>query len=129
MRKWFYPLSTSFVIAFGLGSAYADPTNPATGNRDWGQTTKQMTRVDDGKPGIGEHASSPPGFRDADGKPRASEIGGQEGGRRGVGNVSKEDFDDPNLEGNPLSGGAQGEHARVVGEQMGVSPDPRPGQP
>jgi hypothetical protein len=84
----------------------ANPTNPATGNRDWGQTTKQMTRVDDGRPGIGDHASDPPGFEPG------------EGGRRGVGNVSK-DF-------GPLSEGGQGLHARTVGAQMGVSPTPRP---
>jgi hypothetical protein len=34
MRKWFYLLSISSATALGLGSAYADPTNPATGNRD-----------------------------------------------------------------------------------------------
>ena len=109
MRKWFYPLSMSFVIAFGLGSAYADPTNPATGNRDWGQVTKQMTRANDGQPGIGDHASAPPGFEPG------------EGGREGVGNVSKKGY-------GSLSDGAQGAHARDVGGQMGVSPEPRPGQ-
>ena len=108
MREWFYPLSMSFVIAFGLGSAYADPTNPATGNRDWGQTTNQMSRLNDGKPGIGEHASRPHGFEPG------------EGGREGVGNVTKD-------QDGPLSEGGQGEHARRVGEQMGISPDPRPG--
>ena len=108
MRRWFYPLSMSFVIAFGLGSAHADPTNPATGNRDWGQVTKEFTRVDDGQPGIGDHSRDPPGFEPG------------EGGREGVGNVTK-DVD------GPLSGGGQGEHATRVGEQMGISPDPRPG--
>jgi hypothetical protein len=107
MRKWFYPLAMSFVIAFGLGSVYADPTNPATGNRDWGQTTKDFTRVDDGQPGIGDHSRDPPGFEPG------------EGGRRGVGNVSKEDF-------GPLSEGGQGAHARSVGGQLGISPAPRP---
>jgi hypothetical protein len=85
----------------------ADPTNPATDNRDWGQTTKQMTRVDDDQPGIGDHASAPPGFEPGD------------GGRKGVGNVTKDDF-------GSLSEGGQGLHARVVGKQMGVSPTPRP---
>jgi hypothetical protein len=108
MRRWFYPLSMSFVIAFGLGSAHADPTNPATGNRDWGQVTKEFTRVDDGQPGIGDHSRDPPGFEPG------------EGGREGVGNVTK-DVD------GPLSEGGQGEHANRVGGQMGISPDPRPG--
>jgi hypothetical protein len=90
-------------------TAGADPTNPATGNRDWGQTTKQMAQFDDGlssnQPGIGEHASAPPGFEPG------------EGGRVGVGNVSK-GFDE-------LSDGGQGLHARIVGAQMGVTPTPR----
>jgi hypothetical protein len=106
MRKLFYLLAMSFVIAFGLSSAYADPTNPATGNRDWGQTTKEFTRSEDGQPGIGDHSRDPPGFEPG------------EGGREGVGNVSK-GF-------GALSDGAQGAHARAVGEQMGISPASRP---
>jgi hypothetical protein len=75
-----------------------------------------MAGFPDDQPGIGEHASDPP------------EVDPGEG-RRGVGNVSKEDFDaDREDESNPLSQGAQGLHARTVGEVMGVSPEPRPNQ-
>ena len=69
-------------------------------------STSLDTRVDDGQPGIGDHSKDPPGFEPG------------EGGREGVGDVSK-DFGE-------LSDGAQGAHARDVGEQMGISPAPRP---
>ncbi len=72
------------------GVVYA--ADDATLNRCWGQATKQFQAV--GEPGLGEHASRPPGFEPG------------EGGRRGVGNVSK-DF-------GSLSGGAQGMHAIAV---------------
>src|SRR5262245_6498685 len=74
----------------GTGVVYA--AKEATLNRCWGQATKQFQAL--GEPGLGEHASSPPGFQPG------------EGGRRGVGNVSK-DF-------GSLSDGAQGMHAIAV---------------
>jgi hypothetical protein len=90
-------LSTSFVIAFGLGTmsvAHAAPE--ATENRCWGDITSQFAQTGT----FGQHASDPPGFTPG------------EGGRRGVGNVSKEDF-------GPLSEGGQGEHAEEVGGVLG----------
>jgi hypothetical protein len=69
----------------------------ATLNRCWGQITQQFAALEDGQPGIGDHASDPPGFEPG------------EGGREGVGNVSKQDF-------GPLSEGGQGEHAIAVGD-------------
>ena len=80
------------------GVVYA--ADDATLNRCWGQTTKEFAQADDGQPGIGEHSSSPPGVEPGE-------------GRRGVGNVSKEDH-------GPLSEGGQGAHAIAVGGQMGL---------
>ena len=82
----------------GTGVVYA--ANDANFNKCWGQTTKQFAQVSDSQPGIGEHSSNPPGIDPGE-------------GRRGVGNVSKEDF-------GPLSAGGQGLHANTVGMQMGV---------
>ena len=96
-------LFATMALGAGLsatGAAYAK--NDANFNKCWGQTTKQFAQVDDGKPGIGEHASNPPGIDPGE-------------GRRGVGNVSKEDF-------GPLSAGGQGMHANAVGMQMGLDP-------
>jgi hypothetical protein len=94
------------VVALGVGlsaTGVVYAADDATLNRCWGQTTKQFAQADDGQPGIGEHSSSPPGFEPG------------EGGRRGVGNVSKEDHA-------PLSQGGQGVHAIAVGAQMGLPP-------
>jgi hypothetical protein len=88
-------LSTSFVIAFGLGTmgtAHAAPE--AQENQCWGDITAQFAQTGE----FGQHASSPPGVEPGE-------------GRRGVGNVSKEDF-------GPLSEGGQGEHAKVVGDAL-----------
>jgi hypothetical protein len=79
------------------GVVYA--ADDATGNRCWGQTTKQFAQAEDDQAGIGEHSSSPPGVEPGE-------------GREGVGNVSKGFA--------PLSEGGQGDHANAVGEQMGL---------
>jgi hypothetical protein len=87
-------LSATLVLGAGLsatGASYA--ADDATLNRCWGQITKEFQAL--GEPGLGEHASSPPGFEPG------------EGGRRGVGNVSKEDH-------GALSEGGQGLHAIAV---------------
>jgi hypothetical protein len=94
-------LSATLVLGAGLsatGAAYA--ADDATFNRCWGQITKQFAALDDGQPGIGEHASSPPGIEPGE-------------GRSGVGNVSKEHA--------PLSEGGQGEHAVDVGGNIGLT--------
>ena len=79
------------------GVVYA--ADDATLNRCWGQTTKQFAQAEDSQPGIGEHASSPPGVEPGE-------------GRRGVGNVSKDHA--------PLNEGGQGLHAIAVGEPLGL---------
>ena len=99
------------VLATGLGaSGAARAADDATMNQCWGETTKQFAQVEDSQPGLGEHSSSPPGFEPG------------EGGRRGVGNVSKEDHGD-------LSAGGQGMHANAVGPQMGLAPCDGPDVP
>jgi hypothetical protein len=75
------------------GVVYA--ADDATLNHCWGQITKEFQAS--GEPGLGEHASSHSPFTPDPG----------EGGRRGVGNVSKEDHGD-------LSEGGQGMHAIAV---------------
>jgi hypothetical protein len=84
----------TLVLAAALGVAdvvYA--ADDATLNQCWGNTTEQFAQADDSQPGIGEHASSPPGVEPGE-------------GREGVGNVSK-GFGE-------LSEGAQGKHANAV---------------
>ena len=83
------------------GVVYA--ADDATLNQCWGQTTNEFAQAPDGKPGIGEHSSNPPGIDPGE-------------GREGVGNVSE---DDPRF-GTPLSEGGQGVHANFVGAQMGL---------
>jgi hypothetical protein len=83
------------------GVVYA--ADDATLNQCWGELTKQFQAF--GKPGLGEHANADSGFTPDPG----------DGGRRGVGNVSKEDFDDIGLGDIDLSDGAQGVHANEVG--------------
>jgi hypothetical protein len=67
----------------------------ATLNKCWGKVTKEFQAV--GEPGMGDHASAHSPFTPDPG----------EGGRRGVGNVSKEDH-------GALSDGGQGMHAIAV---------------
>jgi hypothetical protein len=89
------PIKMMFAtVAFGAGlsatgAAYA--ADDATLNKCWGQTTKEFQAV--GEPGLGEHASNPPGIDPGE-------------GREGVGNVSK-GFGE-------LGDGAQGKHAIAV---------------
>lgn len=79
----------SATLVLGLtGAAYA--ADDATLNRCWGQVTKQFAP-------LGDHASAH--------SPVTPDPG--EGGRRGVGNVSKEDH-------GALSEGGQGKHAIAV---------------
>jgi hypothetical protein len=85
-------LSATLVLGAGLsaaGAAYA--ADDATLNHCWGQITNEFQAV--GEPGLGEHASDPPGIDPGE-------------GREGVGNVSK-GFGE-------LGDGAQGEHAIAV---------------
>ena len=89
-------VAATLVLGAGLsatGAAYA--ADDATLNHCWGQITKQFQAS--GEPGLGEHASSHSPFTPDPG----------EGGRRGVGNVSKEDH-------GALSEGGQGMHAIAV---------------
>jgi hypothetical protein len=80
------------------GVVYA--ADDATLNHCWGQITKEFAALGgEEHPGLGEHASDPPGFNPGD------------GGRQGVGNVSKSD---PDFGGVKLSEGAQGVHAIAV---------------
>ena len=91
-------LSATLVLGAGLsapGAAYA--ADDATLNHCWGQITKEFQAF--GEPGMGDHASAHSNFTPDPG----------EGGRRGVGNVSKEDHGDPEVNG--LGDGAQGAHA------------------
>ena len=89
------------------GVAYAAPQD----NHCWGQTTKVFQAV--GEPGMGEHTSSHSNFTPDPG----------DGGRRGVGNVSKEDFGNQQNVGD----GSQGVHAATVFKQFadsGFNDDP-----
>lgn len=92
-------VSATLVLGAGLGAAGAAYAAPeAKLNHCWGQITKQFQAV--GEPGLGDHASSHSPFTPDPG----------EGGRRGVGNVSKEDH-------GALSEGGQGTHAIAVAPQ------------
>ena len=94
-------LSATLVLGVGLGAtgvAYA--ADDATLNHCWGQITKEFQAF--GEPGMGDHASAHSPFTPDPG----------EGGRRGVGNVSKEEHGDPLVNG--LGDGAQGKHAIAV---------------
>jgi hypothetical protein len=94
-------LSATLVLGAGLGASGAvSAADDATLNHCWGQVTKQFAALGGPThPGLGEHASDPPGFNPGD------------GGRLGVGNVSKTD---PDFDGVKLSEGAQGVHAIEV---------------
>ena len=87
-------LSATLVLGAGLSATgAASAADDATLNHCWGQVTKQFAP-------LGEHASAHSPFTPHPG----------EGGRQGVGNVSKEDHGD-------LSAGGQGTHA------INVAPD------
>jgi hypothetical protein len=89
-------LFATVALSAGLsapGVVYA--ADDATLNHCWGQVTKEFQAF--GEPGLGEHANAASPFTPDPG----------EGGRRGVGNVSKEDHA-------PLSEGGQGVHAIAV---------------
>lgn len=106
LRRSLVLLPGSLLLAAGLGlmaPAYAAPE--AKLNKCWGQITKQFAP-------LGEHASAHSPFTPDPG----------EGGRRGVGNVSKEDH-------GPLSEGGQGEHAIAVGEPLGLECEDAPELP
>lgn len=109
-------LWATLALGAGLGaSGAAYAVNEATLNQCWGQTTKEFAQLDNGQ-GVGDHSSAHSGVT-----PTPTALGGEDEpplGRRGVGNVSKEDFDD---DGDiDLSDGAQGVHAIEVGAQMGL---------
>ena len=96
MNRPIKAFSGTLVIAAALGVAgVAYAADDATLNHCWGQVTKEFQAF--GEPGLGEHASAASPFTPDPG----------EGGRRGVGNVSKEDHA-------PLSEGGQGVHAIAV---------------
>lgn len=86
-------LSATLVLGAGFGwTGVATAADDATLNKCWGQATKHFAPM-------GDHSSSPPGVEPGE-------------GRRGVGNVSKEDHGDPLVNG--LGDGAQGKHAIAV---------------
>lgn len=90
------PIGTLFatlVLGASLGwTGVASAASDATLNKCWGQVTKEFQAF--GEPGMGEHASAHSPFTPDPG----------EGGRRGVGNVTKEEH-------GALSEGGQGMHA------------------
>lgn len=93
-------LWATLVLGAGLGAAgAADAAPEAKLNKCWGQVTKEFAP-------LGDHASAHSPFT-----PTPTALGGEdepaELGRRGVGNVSKEDHGD-------LSDGGQGMHAIAV---------------
>jgi hypothetical protein len=101
MSRPFNMLLAAVMLGTGVTSAGAvHAADDATLNRCWGQVTKEFQAV--GEPGMGDHASAHSPFTPDPG----------EGGRRGVGNVSKEDHGDPLVNG--LGDGAQGKHAIAV---------------
>lgn len=90
-------ISAAAALSFTATAAFAGPG--AKINRCWGELAAHM-----GQNGImGKHSSSHGFFTPDPG----------EGGRRGVGNVSKEDH-------GPLSEGGQGQHAIEVGHLLGA---------
>jgi hypothetical protein len=100
----------SFAFQTNLGTVEVTASNPAQLNQLWGGTSSQL-----GQTGImGEHSSSHGVFTPDPG----------DGGRDGVGNVTKdnEDFQNPEGDGNNLSQGGQGLHALFQSVRLG---DPR----
>jgi hypothetical protein len=97
-------LSAILVLGAGLGAAGAAYAAPdAKLNHCWGQVTKEFQAFNE--PGMGDHASAHSFVT-----PTPTALGGDDEpplGRRGVGNVSKEEHDD-------LSDGGQGKHAIAV---------------
>lgn len=96
VRRPITMLFAAVMLGGGVGApGVVSAADDATMNRCWGQTTKQFAALGgETHPGLGEHASDPPGFTPGD------------GGRRGVGNVSKDHGE--------LSEGGQGMHAIAV---------------
>lgn len=95
-----------FLIALVFVAGPAAAQDDATLNRAWGDIASQVARA-----GImGEHSSAASPFTPSPDNPR-----------RGVGNVSKEDF-------GPLSEGGQGLHAITNGGRLG-SPNLDPSLP
>ena len=95
------------LILLAFVAVPAAAQDDATLNRAWGDIASQVARA-----GImGEHS--------AESSPFTPDAG--EGGRRGVGNVSSEDF-------GPLSEGGQGLHAITNGGRLG-SPNLNPSLP
>jgi hypothetical protein len=92
-----------FTCAVLAVSFSAQAQDSATNNRCWGDVTSDFAQLETGL--IGRHSRAhDPVFRP------------EQQPRRGVGNVSKEDF-------GPLSEGGQGEHAEDVGERLGIECD------
>ena len=97
-------LSAALVLGGLIGApglVYA--ADDATLNKCWGQVTKEFQAF--GEPGMGDHASAHSFVT-----PTPTSLGGDDEpplGRRGVGNVSKEDH-------GALSDGGQGSHAIAV---------------
>jgi hypothetical protein len=102
------PEAESFVFETDLGDVLVEANNPAQLNAMWGGTVKQL-----GQSGImGEHSSSHGVFTPDPG----------DGGREGVGNLSKTDEDFQNPEGTGttnLSDGGQGLHGLYQGVRLG----------
>lgn len=98
MYRIWKALTLGAVIAVAMGaSSAAQADSPANNNVCWGQGIKAFAQQ--GDTGLGGHASAQSNVTPDPG----------DGGRRGVGNVSKEDFA-------PLSEGGQGIHAVTVGQ-------------
>lgn len=99
MYRIWKPLASGVVIAIAMGtSSVAEADSPANNNVCWGKGASHLA-----KSGImGEHTSAHGTFTPDPG----------DGGRRGVGNVSKEEHGD-------LSQGGQGRHAVNVGIFLG----------
>lgn len=107
MYRIWRPLALGAVIAIAMGvSSLAEADSPANNNVCWGKAASYL-----GSNGImGQHTSAHGFFTPNPG----------DGGRRGVGNVSKEDHSlDPTAPGGGLSQGAQGQHAVNVGINLG----------
>ena len=106
MNRILKPLALGVVTAIGLGAPGAAYGNsPANNNVCWGKAASHLATS-----GImGKHSSAHGAFTPDPGT----------GGRRGVGNVSKEDHGDPTAPGGGMSQGAQGQHAVNVGINLG----------
>jgi hypothetical protein len=100
MRRHSKLLTTAVGIAAlaGWAASAQAQSNPASKNQLWGCLASKFAQSETGQ--MGEHSSAQSSFTPDPG----------DGGRRGVGNVSKEDHSD--LEGGEaLANGAHGDHA------------------